>query len=227
MCAEAGTSGCAVAGNGQFDKQLQDTFDKFLATLDYMQAKSISEAFYQVLYFREPNAFIRHAILLKKYYNNPSTIQKRSLDKRQSDWKLDTNYKDDETKTKLAISGITCGDVVQRYNGSPENFKTWLATYMRMSKYGGDIAISLLYQCSVWTVDAKEKFIGAFSGIRTKNPILFLNSMYDPVTPVISAKHSAAGFVEARVLLTSGVGVSYTHLSSSYYHLTRPALHSC
>jgi hypothetical protein len=228
MCAEAGISGCAVAVNGQSGKQLKDTFDTFLGTLEYFQSKFIRDAFYQVLYFREPNAFTRHATMLKRYYGNPSTIGKRSLDTRQSDWKLDANYKDEsDTKTKLAISGITCGDVVQRFQGSPENFKTWLATYEKTSKYGGDIAISILYQCSVWTVDAKGKFTGAFNNIKTKTPILFLNSMYDPVTPVISAKNSAAGFVGARVLLSSGVGVSIFPSSSSYNYLTTLALHNC
>ncbi|KAL5119967.1 hypothetical protein ACEQ8H_002065 [Pleosporales sp. CAS-2024a] len=221
LCADAGPSDCAVAVNGQTGKQLQDTFDNFLDTLDYSQAKMIRDAFYQVLYFREAQAFSNFATLLAKYYNDPTTIKKRSLDKRQSDWKLDANYKDDESKTKLAISAITCGDVVQRYQGSPENFKTWLDIYKKTSKYGGDIAISLLYQCSVWTVDAKEKFSGAFRGITTRHPILFLNSQYDPVTPVISAKNSATGFVGSRVLLTSGVGVSNPiHLFSVHVNLT-------
>jgi pimeloyl-ACP methyl ester carboxylesterase len=212
QCADAGSPNCAVAVAGQSGKQLQNTFDAFLQNLDYTQAKQVRDAFYKVLYFQSATAFKDFATTLSKYYKDSSTIRRRALTRRQLEWKPDYA----EIKTELAISGITCGDVVQRFKGSRDNFKKWLATYEKTSKYGGDIAISLLYQCSVWTVDAREKFTGAFSGIRTKNPILFLNGQYDPVTPLLSAQNSAAGFVGARVLQSSGVGVSVGTLIITY-----------
>lgn len=204
QCAEAGSSNCAVAVAGQTGRQLQATFDTFLGKLSYDQAKSVRDAFYKVLYFQKATAYTDFAKVLSGYYSNPGSISKRSLSRRQLDW--DPEY--EEIKTELALSGITCGDVVQRPAGSASNFKNWLSIYQRTSKYGGDIAISILYQCSVWTVNAKEKYTGSFSGVRTKNPVLFLNTQYDPVTPLISAQNSAMGFVGARVLVSSGVGVS-------------------
>jgi hypothetical protein len=141
-----------------------------------LQSKFIRDDFYQVSYFKEPNAFTRYTTMLKRYYGNFSTIGKRSLDTRQSDWKLDASYHDEsDTKTKLAISGITCGDVVQRFQGSTEKFKTWLATYEKTSKYGSYIAISIIHQCAVWTVNAKEKTTGAFNNI--KKPRLLSSSL--------------------------------------------------
>ncbi|KAH7070311.1 hypothetical protein FB567DRAFT_613153 [Paraphoma chrysanthemicola] len=181
QCAEAGPDFCAVAVAGQTGAALLKTFDDFLASTTYLPGRNLRQEFQDALYFKNATHWTLFAKRLNHYYTDASALGKRSLSKRQSglDWKPDYAPID----TDLAITGITCGDVITRYAGSPENF----------NKYGGDIAINLL-------------FAGQFSGIKTLNPILFLNSQYDPVTPLVSAQNSALGFVGAKVFVSSGVG---------------------
>jgi hypothetical protein len=213
LCADAGPADCAVAVTDRSGAQLQQTYDAFLMTLDYDRAKLVRKAFFDALYFGEPIAFTNYAKVLSGYYKDTSTIKKRSDEKRQSDW----NPESVPASSSSTLSAITCGDVVERYQGSPENFKKWLIEYQKVSKYGGDLLVDILYQCSVWTVDAKDRYMGLFRSIQTKTPILFLNSEYDPVTPLISARNSSDGFVGSRVLSTSGVGVSIDR--ACYHHL--------
>ncbi|KAH8732206.1 hypothetical protein GQ44DRAFT_754759 [Phaeosphaeriaceae sp. PMI808] len=200
QCAEAGPSNCAVAVGKQSGKQLQATFDNFLTKIDYDASFALRDAFFKALY--DPSTFKAYATKLSGWYKSPSTISKRSFGKRQLDWKPDAAT----VSTPIALSGISCGDVVQRFAGSVANYKKWLALYEKTSKYGGDQAIINLFGCSVWVANAKEKFTGSFSNIETKTPILFLNTQYDPVTPLISAQNSAMGFKNARVLVSSGLG---------------------
>jgi hypothetical protein len=141
QCAEAGSPSCAVAVADQNGRQLQATFDTFLSQLAYDKAKQVRDAFYNVLYFKSATAYSDFAKVLSGNYDNPDSIKKRSLTSRQLDW--DPEYKN--IKTELALSSITCGDAVQRPTGSTTNFKSWLSLYQRTSKYGGDIAFSLLY----------------------------------------------------------------------------------
>ncbi|KAH7078174.1 hypothetical protein BKA63DRAFT_593574 [Paraphoma chrysanthemicola] len=204
QCAEAGPEFCAVALAGQNGAALLKKYDDFLAKINYGPGRQLRQEFQDALYLKNATHWTLFAKRLDHYYTDASALGKRSLSKRQSalDWQPDYEPID----TDLAITGISCGDVITRYAGSPENFKSWLSIYQRTSKYGGDIAINLLYSCSTWQVNAKERFAGTFSGIKTLKPILFLNSQYDPVTPLISAQNSAMGFVGARVLVSSGVG---------------------
>lgn len=202
LCATANPANCAVSEAGKTGQQLLDTFDAFLLKIGYDQGKLVRDVFQPVLY--DPSSYKAFAANLSRFYKDPRTINPAPVQRRQLDW---TPYYV-ENKTDIPLVGITCGDVVERQMGSEANFKSWLAIYEKTSKYGGDIAINILYSCSVWAYDAKEKFTGPFSNIRTKNPILFVNTQYDPVTPLISAQNSAKGFVGARVLASSGVGVS-------------------
>lgn len=204
LCAEAGPTNCALAVSGQSGSQLQRTFDAFLMTLEYYLARLVRQAFFDALYFPEPKAFKNFATVLSGYYKDVNSIRKRSEQKRQLDWTPTSA----PGSTSLILPAITCGDVVERFQGSPENFKKWLSEYQMVSKYGGDLIVNILFQCSVWKVNAKERYMGTFRGIRTRTPILFLNGEYDPVTPLISARNASDGFVGSRVLSTSGVGVS-------------------
>lgn len=206
LCAAANPSNCAVSEVGKTGQQLLDTFNAFLARVEYDQGRQVRDQFQSALY--AGSKFKAFAADLSGFYKTPPPVQRRQLD-----W---SPYNIVEDKTDIPLTGITCGDVVEKNVGSEVNFKRWLDIYNSTSKYGGDLAISILYSCSVWAYDAKEKFTGPFSNIRTKNPILFVNTQYDPVTPLISAQNSAKGFVGARVLVSSGVGVSDAETKPSW-----------
>lgn len=199
QCAEATSTNCDVAVTGQTATQLQATYDNYLKTAGQEQADTVRAEFFGTLRGADWKVF---ATKLKGYYDALPT-QQQALPKRELEWQPSQSLNVD---TPQALNAITCGDWVQKYQGSPENFKEWMDLYKQTSKYGYDQIISILYQCSTWKVDALEKFHGEFSNIATKNPILFVQTYFDPVTPLVSAKSSSAGFVGSRVLELAGVG---------------------
>lgn len=77
-----------------------------------------------------------------------------------------------------------------------------------MTKYGYDLSSAGDLRCSVWETTAKERFNVPASGIDTRKPVLFVNTAYDPVTPMDSAIASAKAFKKSVVLKSSGLGVS-------------------
>lgn len=58
---------------------------------------------------------------------------------------------------------------------------------------------------SRWKLPAKERFSGNFTA-QTKHPILYVNSEYDPVTPLVAAQRASKGFEGSAVLPHSGWG---------------------
>jgi hypothetical protein len=217
LCAEAGPANCAVAVAAQTGAQLKQRFDSFLSNLTYAQSYVVRDRFFDILY--NPLSFRNQAVNLRNYYNNTARIPRRSLNSRadgdedEDAWDpIDSAYGDTDT----ALAGITCGDWIVKPAASVASFKEWLGIWQSTSKYGGDQALlTTLYQCSLWKNDAKEKFSGSFTNVKTKNPILFINTLYDPVTPLISAQNSSAGFIGSRLLVSTGGGVSTTVLVAS------------
>lgn len=88
-------------------------------------------------------------------------------------------------------------------------FKRYRDIYKARSSYAGDGGLLwILYMCSAWQTKAKDQFSASLTGVNTRNPVLFVNTIYDPVTPLISAENSSAGFVGSGVLVSNGAGVS-------------------
>lgn len=116
-----------------------------------------------------------------------------------------------------ALSAVCCGDYQGKKAATLNDFNNVIDIWNNRSYYGGDYLVTLQLQCIVWDTDAREQFPGPYSNIKsqvkTKNPILFINTRFDPVTPLISAEQSAKGFANAVVLKSNGTGVSY------YFHL--------
>lgn len=76
---------------------------------------------------------------------------------------------------------------------------------------GGAFADRFPYQlwpCAQWKFDAAERYGGGFQDIKTKHPVLFVNSPYDPITPLSGAYDAASGFPGSRLLVHEGHGVS-------------------
>lgn len=161
-----------------------------------------------VLY--DPSKFKAFASTLQGWQKAPATIPQRGASDKDDKEKRDTfevtAYAN--TKTPNAISAIACSDKITKLQGSPENYKKWLEEYRAVTKYGYDLSGAGDLQCSVWQTTAKERFDVPQSGIDTPNPILFVNTQYDPVTPMDSAVNSAKSFKKSVLLKSSGVGVS-------------------
>lgn len=204
QCATAGPDKCAIAEANKDAKQLLADFDKFLATLVDNKSYIVRDALFNTLYFKSTTAFKDFATVLKGWYADPASVAKIK-------GKRDENFQIKDWKKKElvnAISGITCGDRIVRDDGSADNYKKWLAEYKNTTKYGWDIASSGQLQCSVWKQTAAERLEAPFVAIKTKHPILIVNTPWDPVTPEISARNTAASFPGSKVLISKGVGVS-------------------
>jgi hypothetical protein len=206
LCAEAGSAKCAVADpdNKKDGKQLTDDFDAFLKKLPSDKDFIARNEFFQTLYFKKATAFQDFAKLLKEWYLDPDSVKAKDS-KKKRDFQVKNWTK---AKTDNAILGISCGDRVVKEQGSAENYEKWLAEYKKTTKYGYDLSSAGLFSCSVWKTDAAEKYTLPFSNIKTRNPILLVNTRFDPVTPLISAQNSAKAFVGAKVIKSTGVGVS-------------------
>lgn len=204
---------------GQTGDQLRQRYDNFLSNLTYAQSYVVRDRFFDNLY--SPSTFKNQAVTLQTYYNNTARIPRRALGRRSEDDDEWSPTQSSEAETDMALAGITCGDWVVKPEATVENFEKWRDIWRKTSKYGGDFALlSTLYQCSLWKNDAKEKFTRPFTNIRTENPILFVNTQYDPVTPLISAQSSSAGFVNSRLLVSTGGGVGSDEVSDLLQLLT-------
>lgn len=208
LCAKAKTENCAWAISGQSGDQLTQKFDDFLDKVTAVQSNAIRDAFFNILY--KPAEFRDFAKTLQGWYDAPSTIPGSNTADKDGKQKRDTFEPTtfETLKTPLAISGISCSDRITKLQGSADNFKKWLGEYRLVTKYGYDLASAGDLRCSVWQTTAKERFDVPESGIDTANPILYVNTPYDPVTPMISADNSAKSFLKSGVLKSSGLGVS-------------------
>lgn len=203
-CVAAGKTLCPLVVDGESAKQLQDRFDRYLNSLYASDKdawfKAKSDMFTAL---RGPAGWPDYAKMLASNYTQ------YSVTKRQS-----TTPFDPSTAAAVAeaqpnsLSAVTCGDWQLSPSATLDDFKNWLTLYNKTSTYAGDSSlITILWQCSRWSVRAKERYAGPYTGVTTRKPILFVQTMYDPVTPLVSAQNSSSGFLGSGILRSSGTGV--------------------
>ena len=71
---------------------------------------------------------------------------------------------------------------------------------------GDEESTAIYMSCAAWQMQAKEVYAGGFQGLKTKNPLLFLGSPFDPLTPLPSARNTSAAFKGSAVLQHNGYG---------------------
>lgn len=104
-----------------------------------------------------------------------------------------------------AVLGIRCGDKVPRATES-EELRGVFDEYFGVSERFGDIFWTPYnVVCARWGFEAKERYLGDFN-VKTKNPILFTGSPYDPVTPFVSAANMSASFPGSGLVKHNGYG---------------------
>ena len=215
LCADAGQANCALAVQDQSGDQLKETYVNFLNDLkngvvtakdpngQSIDAFGIKSKFFKVLY--NPELFKNFASELDQIYgtkaaSTPDKQQKSRLVRRFVPGQAgEVN----STQSTAAISG---SDFFRTGTATVERFRQLLSTYNAKSFFAGEVAVSNQQGIETWQVTAKERFSGSFSNIATKNPILFVNTIYDPVCPLISAQRSSAGFSLSKVKIHNGAG---------------------
>ncbi|TGO55303.1 hypothetical protein BOTNAR_0248g00190 [Botryotinia narcissicola] len=111
---------------------------------------------------------------------------------------------EDSEATADASAAIMCTD------GGPlppslSAFKTYATDLIASAPAAGAVGVEFRLSCVGRTVPAKWRFTGPFEG-NTSHPILYIANAADNVTPLISAKRNAEGFMGARVLVQESFG---------------------
>ncbi|KAF7885335.1 uncharacterized protein EAF01_011400 [Botrytis porri] len=116
---------------------------------------------------------------------------------------------EDLEATADASAAIMCTD------GGPlphslSTFQTYATYLIASAPAAGAVGVDFKLSCVGRTIPAKWRFTGPFEG-NTSHPILYIANAADNVTPLVSARRNAEGFVGARVLVQD----SYGHTSLS------------
>lgn len=232
LCAQASPAQCLIAHDGLTGEELleeqwsfyQDLVaGKFTASdaqgnkIDFSDFQGIMQ---QVI-FQWPRLWAKWTNKWAYVYNNRTAVP---ATQRRATPPFDPTTAGPIADTESQIlTAITCGDADRFSDVSGAKFKEWQAIYNNRSQYGGETMSPILFACSTWLVDAKEK-APSFEGVVTKTPVLFVEGLYDPVTPSESARNSSAGFVGSGIQWHTGIGVRYTSARRLRTLLTSPFL---
>lgn len=203
-CYKEGPQYCTFSNFGNSGADLQE---KFFEIRDAAQAgqHNLSPEFYQeirsVLYdaLKYPLGYFNASNLLSVAYQqiHPSTPMFEWIESEDNE----------SDPTPMALDAVNCGDW-DDIPGTTKDWSEWLIEYTNKSAIFGDSweALGVLYPCSAWQLNARGKYTGSWTGIRTRTPLLFVNSPWDPATPLESAKNASAGFIGSVVLEHHGPG---------------------
>ncbi|PSK34486.1 hypothetical protein B9Z65_8812 [Elsinoe australis] len=100
---------------------------------------------------------------------------------------------------------VSCSDAVDLGRGTVEGFEDYLRGLEGQSRYIARHWGELNLKCAGWAVGGRWRFVGPFTG-KTRTPMLVVNNMLDPVTPVENAFAVAEAYPGAAVLQQDGIG---------------------
>lgn len=122
--------------------------------------------------------------------------------------------KPEEDEQDNALYGVTCSDNRFRIaNPDEDDYRDLLQKYLGRSKYAGDAATSIIFTCLPWITESDDQDFQTasqgFGGITTSpNPILYVQTKYDPVTPLASGNAASGFFPNSQIYVSEGMGVS-------------------
>ncbi|KAL2857267.1 TAP-like protein-domain-containing protein [Aspergillus pseudoustus] len=92
-----------------------------------------------------------------------------------------------------ASSAILCSDAEYMQSADEDSFKQHWRSLQKLSNSVGDYWSHVRLNCAAWSVKPKWGMSVPVSG-NTSYPLLFVNNILDPVTPLQSAKHMTGAF---------------------------------
>lgn len=207
QCAEIGPDHCSFAATGDSAQDLQDNFYIILETIRDAGENETVEAIESTVFtaLKTPQTCSQAEQTLAQVWEKLTS--ESNLTTRALAGALEKNPKlGTEEHTPLALYAITCGDW-ENIPATLQDWQEWIKAYRATSDFGSGVdLITITLQCSTWQTRAKERFGGSFTNIKTRTPILFVNTPYDPVTPMLSAINASSGFVGSDVLHHEGAG---------------------
>ncbi|KAF2735448.1 hypothetical protein EJ04DRAFT_464675, partial [Polyplosphaeria fusca] len=161
------------------------------------------------------NSVAKLAASYEQTYLNAA--QQPQLSPRQVSELPDGNYDDAESGEVLTL--VTCVDGWDRYPLTTfEEYNKAFINMTQVSFYGGENAVkSNVVMCAGMNIapPPSQRFPGFTLGTVTANPVLFVNTMGDPITPVSSAKYMSQFFQNSGVLLEDTPGHGYGGIKST------------
>lgn len=106
-----------------------------------------------------------------------------------------------------APQGIRASDTTLRSNNLTSVLPI-IDDFFARSQIFGDWLSGNTFNYAQWPFHAKGAYTGDWCDIKTRNPILFIGSEVDPLTPLVSAINASASFPGSVVLQHGGYGVS-------------------
>ncbi|KAI8711007.1 hypothetical protein NCS52_01514100 [Fusarium sp. LHS14.1] len=218
-CVKAGKKLCPLAeykGKGTTGKDLMNAFDKALEG----QLGKESPAKGLAVNGDDAVAKIKSAVVLNLYSPDqmPAAIEKVTMALNGS-WAEALAPGKPQTESKwneggaLAILGISCGDSSFRTE-SPDDMYSLYRAHLAQSSFGDSGAGGRL-SCARWRFEAAEKIDNdKLRNIKTNYPVLVLNGIYDPVTPVSNAWEVSARLRNSRVMVYESAGHGFNVHSS-------------
>lgn len=133
---------------------------------------------------------------------------------------------ENNSKARNALSGIRCIDLHRSARSTnPNDYQTWWNEFANRNYYSGDSSMSYIVRCAPWQMSSSYAFndgTWASKGkIATRNPILFVQTYYDTVTPQQSAINAASYYRDSGLVYTEGVGVRTQDFPIDRTQLTR------
>ncbi|KAF4551658.1 Hypothetical protein D9617_12g035460 [Elsinoe fawcettii] len=104
-----------------------------------------------------------------------------------------------------ASPAVSCSDADDNGLNTVEHFDEYLKHLENQSRYIAKPWAELNMKCAGWTAKAKWRFAGPFAA-NTSHPILIVNNLLDPVTPVENAIEIAKSYPGSVVLKQNGIG---------------------
>lgn len=234
-CVENVNKKCALTDGSYTAKDLQDKWDQWLDILyqrptrdDVKDGKTVTIPKYQEWrsakeemnnnLFEGPGdaAWVLYAEKLYKAFKDAKidikgpTTKKMKREQTAANQITYQSSKDAAAANRQILQAVTCGDYVNPdgYTASEKDFKTTLKAWKDRSTYMYDNYIKTQLTCYGWQTPAKERYYPRSGKTITSADILFVQTLYDPVTPEISATNSMNTFANAGILKHTGVGVS-------------------
>jgi pimeloyl-ACP methyl ester carboxylesterase len=103
---------------------------------------------------------------------------------------------------------VWCGDMTERTNLTLTELYSAISTLKAKYPLFGALWANQLVDCSAWRLTPKYIFSGPFGAPANISdaPILFLNNLYDPVSPIVDARRSESLFPDSVLLRQDSVG---------------------
>ncbi|KAF2003128.1 alpha/beta-hydrolase [Amniculicola lignicola CBS 123094] len=235
-CHEAGPDNCAFAGNSTSVTEMELRFRVMLASLDadpiVIEGTPITGASFLSSVYSQTygpigsfSSIAKSAAALEARDIEAiteiaaQTAAKRSVTSKNPDYQ--------GVAESDALTIITCVDVNTRYNlNTFEEWQKLTATLQRMSYYQGLAAAkSNILMCRGMDIQppASQYFAGFNESYPTNTPILFINTLGDPITPLSSALRMSDRFEKSVVLSqdTPGHGFMSWQSECSNGHIAR------